>query len=275
MFQTVGEVSLVNGEGPIAASLGDLLTQTRGAGLDAVKVAGRVRRVSASGASVGQVIWTTVAIEETGETRSAALANPLKSTFPMKTLAIASGSRIKADGDIDALLSTARGLIKKPTKSEPKEPAKPAAPAAAAPASATGGSGASNDIARNFQPLPPATPAAPSAATPIPPSPNLTVTTNGCDPRIDTSAMVVVIQNQTLSNGQPTGTGCTDTIDRILIQKAFGTCPDLISTSSAEPQFKLFWVAPNGTTNFIGDCQPDPSTQLPDHHQHIRLPGRS
>ena len=36
-----------------------------------------------------------------------------------------------------------------------------------------------------------------------------------------------------------------------------------MSGSAAQPQFKLFWVAPNGTTNFIGDCQPDTSTNFP------------
>src|SRR5690242_9608986 len=147
MLPVTADVTLTNGEGPISAGLGDLLARGGTSGLETVHVAGRARRVSASGATIGQVIWTWVAIEEGGEIRSAPLANPLKSSFAMRSPTIAGGSRIPVYGDLDALLATARGLIKKPNKPEAKEAAKPATAAATAattPATATGGSGPSN-----------------------------------------------------------------------------------------------------------------------------------
>jgi hypothetical protein len=258
-FQTAGEVAFQNGEGAITATLGDLLRTSDAAGLEKVRITGRARNVSGAGTSIGQVLWTAVTVDDGGEKKTAPLAAPLSSKFKIAGPAISAGTKIKAEGDLAGVITAAKSLVQKAKAAEKKDD-KSKAPAAAAPAAATGSQGAANDIAKNYQPqtLPAPTPA---AATIAPPEPTLTLTSNGCDPRVDAQGGFVVIQSQTLSNGAPTAQGCTDTADRIPIQKSYAGCPDLISGSMAQPQFKQFWVATNGTTNFTGDCQPDPDTK--------------
>jgi len=93
-------------------------------------------------------------------------------------------------------------MQKAPKKVEAKDDKSTTKPVAAAAPAASGSQGASNDIARNYAPAP-AVAAAP-VATPAPPEPTLTLTSNGCAPRVDAQAGFVVIQSQTLSNGTPT-----------------------------------------------------------------------
>ena len=150
-------------------------------------------------------------------------------------------------------------MQKAPKKADAKDDRSAAKPVAAAAPTASGSQGASNDIARNYAPAPSV--AAAPAATPAPPEPTLTLTSNGCSPRVDAQAGFVVIQSQTLANGTPTAQGCTDTAERIPIQKSYAGCPDFVQGDVAQPQYKQFWVATNGTTNFIGDCTPDPDTK--------------
>jgi hypothetical protein len=258
-FQTAGAVSLENGEGAITATLGDLLRETDGAGLERVHITGRARGVSGAGTNIGQVTWTAVSIDDEGEKKTAPLASPLTSQFRLTGKTIAAGTKIKAKGDLASVISAARSLMQKPKKAEAKDDKSAAKPVTAAP-TASGSQGASNDIARNYAPAPAVATAAP-AATPAPPEPTLTLTSNGCSPRVDAPAGFVVIQSQTLSNGAPTAQGCTDTAERIPIQKSYASCPDLVQGDVAQPQYKQFWVATNGTTNFISDCTPDPDTK--------------
>lgn len=257
-FQTAGEVAFQNGEGAITATLGDLLRTSDAAGLEKVRITGRVRNVTGAGTSIGQVLWTAVSVDDAGEKKTAPLAAPLSSKFKIAGPAISAGTKIKAEGDLTGVITAAKSLMQKAkTAAKPDDKSKAAA---AAPAAATGSQGAANDVAKNYQPLQAAAPT-PAAAAPPPADPTLTLTSNGCTPRVDAQGGFVVIQSQTLSNGAPMSTGCTDTAERIPIQKSYTGCPDLISGSLAQPQFKQFWVATNGTTNFIGDCQPDPDTK--------------
>jgi hypothetical protein len=258
-FQTAGAVSLESGEGAITATLGDLLREIDGAGLERVHITGRARGVSGAGTNIGQVTWTAVSIDDDGEKKTAPLAAPLTSQFKLSGKAIAAGTKIKAEGDLASVISAARSLMQRPKKAEAKDDKSAAKPVTPAP-TPSGSQGASNDIARNYAPAPAAAAAAPTA-TPTPPEPTLTLTSNGCSPRVDAQAGFVVIQSQTLSNGTPTAQGCTDTAERIPIQKSYAGCPDLVQGDIARPQYKQFWVATNGTTNFIGDCTPDPDTK--------------
>src|SRR5258708_543432 len=50
-FQTAGEVAFQNGEAAITATLGDLLRTSEAAGLEKVRITGRVRNVTGSGTS--------------------------------------------------------------------------------------------------------------------------------------------------------------------------------------------------------------------------------
>jgi hypothetical protein len=252
-FQTAGDVAFENGAATITATLGDLLRTSDAAGLEKVRITGRARNVSGSGTSIGQVLWTAVTVDDGGEKKTAPLAAPLSSRFKVAGKSIAAGTKIKAEGDLAGVITAARSLVHKSKPAEKKDDKSSKAAAAAAPA-ATGSQGAANDVAKNYSPLAP-------AATVAPPEPTLTLTSDGCTPRVDAQGGFVVIQSQTLSNGAPSGQGCTDTADRIPIQKSYTGCPDLVSGSLAQPQFKQFWVATNGTTNFIGDCQPDPDTK--------------
>jgi hypothetical protein len=257
-FQVTSDVSLRNGEGPITATLGDLLRSPDAAGLEKVRIIGRARGVSGSGTSIGQIVWTEVTLDDDGQKKAAPLANPLNSKFRVSGSAITASTKIKAEGDLEAVLVAARQLVKKEPKPTAKDDKKPDAKSPTQ-AQALGSQGASNDVAKSYQPL--QAPQAAPQTTPPPPEPTLTVTSDGCSPRVDQAAGYVVIQTQTLANGQPSGQGCTDTADRIPIQKSYSGCPDLVQGDVAEPQYKLFWVATNGTTNFLGDCQPDTDTQ--------------
>jgi hypothetical protein len=259
-FQTAGDVSLENGEGSITATLGDLLRSSDAAGLEKVRVTGRARGVSGAGTNIGQVIWTAVSVDAEGEKKTAPLASPLNSRFKVAGKAITAGTKIKAEGDLSAVITAARSLLQKSPKKAEKKDDKPAAkPAAASAPAATGAQGASNDIAKGYAPM--QAPQQAPTTTPPPREPTLTLTSNGCSPRVDTQAGFVVIQSQTLADGEPSNQGCTDTAERIPIQKSYAGCPDLVQGDVAQPQYKQFWVATNGTTNFIGDCQPDPDTK--------------
>jgi hypothetical protein len=259
-FQAAGAVSLENGEGAITATLGDLLRETDAAGLERVRITGRARGVSGAGTNIGQVTWTAVSIDDEGEKKTVPLASPLNSRFKLSGKAIAAGTKIKAEGDLTAVLSAARSLVRKPKKAQTKEDQSAIKPVATPAPTASGSQGASNDIAKNYAPAP-AVAANTPTATPAPPEPTLTLTSDGCSPRVDAQAGFVVIQSQTLSNGTPTAQGCTDTAERIPIQKSYAGCPDLVQGDVAQPQYKQFWVATNGTTNFIGDCTPDSDTK--------------
>lgn len=263
-FRISSTTDLKNGEAPITASLGDLLSKADAAGLEKVKVTGRARSVTASGSGVGQIMWTSLAVDDNGEKRTAPLANPLHSTFQARGPVLAAGTKVEVKGDIGALLSSAHSLVRVQSKkvADKDDDAKQQlSKAAQALQSAVGsGGGATNDVAKNYQPLPAPQAQVQEAAVPTPADPTLTVTTDGCQPRVDEQAGFVVIQSQVVADGKPAGTGCTDTADRIPIQKTYASCPDRISGTTAQPQFQEYWVGENGTTNFLGDCQPDPQT---------------
>src|SRR5439155_25641427 len=131
-FQTAGAVSLENGEGAITATLGDLLRETDAAGLERVRITGRARSVSGAGTNIGKVTWTAVSLDDDGEKKTVPLASPLNSQFKVTGKTISAGTRIKAEGDLAAVISAARSLMLKPKKAEAKDDRSAARPVAAA-----------------------------------------------------------------------------------------------------------------------------------------------
>jgi hypothetical protein len=249
-------------EGTVKANLGDLLRRPEAVGLERIQVYGRIRQTSQGGASLGQIMWTSVNLEVDGSLKTQPLNTPLRSAFRMQGRQVSIGARIEAKGDMEALLAAARGLVDahKKKDTEKDKAAKPAPPAVLPKtASGGGGGGNTNDVARGYQP--PMVQSAPARTTKVPErEPVLSVTTNGCAPRVDVQAGFVVIQSQLLADGA-TKEGCSDTNERIPIQKSYSSCPDIVKGDVAQPQFQSFWVAPSGVTQYVGECQPDPETK--------------
>jgi hypothetical protein len=248
----------------VRAQLTDLMKEPDAKGIEIVEMIGRVRGLDAQNGLVGQVVWYGLAATVEEEHRQAALEFPMKSSFLAKQPKVTERTRLEAQGDVDALKAAALALIATDDKEKDgedgedgeEEDGKDGAPGGKDRITGGSGSGGGNDVADDYKPLD--LEDRTDSEDPI----FEQVTSEGCEPRVDMFAGVVIITSKqvTTQGGKVINeSDCTDSLDRYNIQKSYAGCSDDVDVSAmrARPQFRPFWVSENGTTHYITDCQPD------------------
>ncbi len=227
---------------------------------DGVTFEGYARKVEVpltNGTSkIGQVLVTSVSRGDRVETIDAQglssqfQAEESDSLFPDKTVDV-SGSR-------PALIAALQRLMDQPTEEEEKTKVEADNGTTGNDGADGTGGGASNPDAAAYQ-SPDTTGASVGKADPVQ---GVTLTTEGCDIRVDLEQGIAIQQNrtETTEDGVVTDAGtCADGDKRYPLARNYSACTDAIDLAAltATPQYQLYYTDGGGGTNMVGDCQPD------------------
>ncbi len=227
---------------------------------DGVTFEGYARKVEVpltNGTSkIGQVLVTSVSRGDRSEVIDAQglssqfQAEESDSLFPDKTVDV-SGSR-------PALIAALQRLMDQPTEEEEKTKVEADNGTTGNDGADGTGGGASNPDAAAYQ-SPDTTGASVGKADPVQ---GVTLTTEGCDIRVDLEQGIAIQQNrtETTEDGVVTDAGtCADGDKRYPLTRNYSACTDAIDLTAltATPQYQLYYTDGGGGTNMVGDCQPD------------------
>ncbi|MFC3230376.1 hypothetical protein ACFOGJ_24215 [Marinibaculum pumilum] len=256
----------------VQATLGDLVSDPRMAGVDVAKlvVRGMASPQSGNNGTEVNVQWYSVA--RLDGARELPLGSPLRSRFLVRAANVPAATRVAAYGDVNGLIVQARALLA-PEGNTPsqdsglgaaltrleraeEEDRKRDGSSSGKGNLAGGGGEGQNPIAAAYEPLPPVEKSEERAADPTEP-PDYAVTTDGCGVRIDLVQGVAVVQSRETANGKPV-TDCTDSFDRFPLQRDYAVCPATLSATTATLHYKLYYEI-DGRRVYVTECTPDPN----------------
>jgi hypothetical protein len=226
---------------------------------DGVTFNGYARKVevplSEGTSKIGQVLVTTVSKNDRSEVIDAQglssqfQAEDSDSLFPDKT--------VEVQGNRPALIAALQRLAEAPTEEDQQTKVQNEDGQSGTDGSNGAASNAArNDDLANYQ--------APEVKATVQTDPviSATMTTEGCDMRVDLAQGVAIQQSrtQTTEDGAITDEGtCTDSDKRYELTRNYSACTDAIDLTAltATPQYQLYYTDGGGGTNFVGECQPD------------------
>jgi hypothetical protein len=210
---------------------------------------------------IGQLVLGGVAKEDKLEPLD---TEKFVSQFDLEKPELPSTAEVVVEGDHEELLAALKRLAEEEPKEEKeKKPEEDdGRDGRDGTAGRVGGSAPANDAAAAYQnPEPMELPE--EKDEPL----SVTVTTEGCDVRVDLAQGVAIQQNRvaTTEDGQTTYGECEDGPDRFPIERSYAACPDAVDLEAREarPQYVLFYTDAGGGRNEVGECQPDADQVFP------------
>ncbi|SIS85360.1 hypothetical protein [Insolitispirillum peregrinum] len=213
---------------------------------------------------IGQVLVTAVSKEERVE---AIDTEGLSSQFKVDDSqqdSLWPDSPVEVKGSRAALIAALQRLAGEPAEETADEKAK--VDGENGTSGSDGNSGAASNAAQNDDlanyKAPDATPATSSEKDPVT---SVTLTTEGCQIRVDEAQGIAIQQSrtETSEDGVVTDRGtCSDGDKRYSLQKNYSACGDTLSiaTLTATANYQAYYVDDGGTSHPVGNCQPDAST---------------
>ncbi|RED44114.1 hypothetical protein [Aestuariispira insulae] len=222
----------------VSASIAKISNDTRLAGKDLSKIEISGHSIPQKGTNKADVKWTTV--ENTETTRRKLLTDPLESTIEVESGTDLPSSTLEAEGDHDKLVEAILGLLEdtgeeKPVVQEEEQQKDASTSGGSAPSS---GNSTAPETTSDFK-----TPEVIKESSEAEPVEITSITSEGCEPRIDEAQGKVITQVQTLKNGTPSG-DCSDSLETFEISKDYLVCPDVtdISNRTANPAYRRYYV---------------------------------
>jgi len=238
---------------PVSASLEELAGRSGGKGLEKVTLLGQAR----SQGTLGQVVWYGVKATVDGSEKKAGLRSPLKSAFITPAGDLPTETRLQAQGDVEALMETARALLKEPAAAEEEEEEEDEEKEEERKSDGSGqvgGGAAQNPIAGAYEPaqIQEATKTATAAAAQM-------ESADGCKPRVDLENGVVYPTSKivTIEGGTVTeATECTDAGTSFPLQWSKASCDAEIDLTAmlVYPHAQGYYVGDDGLPVYVSEC---------------------
>ncbi|MEQ8348701.1 MAG: hypothetical protein RIB84_00970 [Sneathiellaceae bacterium] len=251
----------------VRAGLGDLMSDLRLRGVDAAPLLVKGQSTPTRTAAGTEVVIDWYAITRRDGSEEWPLDTPLRSRFLSGAALVPETTRLSAFGDLEAVTDAVRAAIDAGSGAEGEAndsggSRKAEVRQGQEAIAASGAAGSSLGAATQADGRQDGTGAAGTTATSAgtgaaPEAQGYGVSRDGCGYRIDLAAAVAVVQTRTVANGRPAG-DCTDSFDRVALQRDHAACRASLSAETAVLAYKLYFQE-GGNRRYVSDCTPDPA----------------
>ena len=250
----------------VRAGLGDLMSDLRLRGVDAAQLLVKGQSTPTPTGAGTEIVIDWYAISRRDGDGEWPLQEPMRSRFLSSSSLVPETTRLSAYGNLEAVTEAVRTAVDAAVERQDEEQTEeggrddarqgqgPAAAGGAAGSSLSGSQQAARSGADSEDGTSTTTAATGGAGAEVP---QRGISKDGCGYRIDLAGGVAVVQTRPVVNGRPAGE-CTDSFDRVPLQKDYTACRPNLSAETAVLSYKLFFED-GGSRRFVTDCAADPA----------------